>query len=474
MKPFETKPAFLISAAVLIFLILASIFLNIFPQRLTGSFEYVRKGEELFDKGKYPQAIAYFEKASQSSPDNEKIRSGLVWAYSIYSKKLAKGNKHDEAINYLNKAYSLTPNSSASQNLALAYSEKAIYEARRGDISAANGNYAKARNYALITDSVRKNLAIALYNDGIGEFRSGREDLAILCLKQSSFIYQDPKTFEMLGDIYYRRSELKMARYYWHKALSLNPGNSDLSQKLKRLTKEMALASGGLGTSTPHFEIRYSKSLIIDRPLASETLEKAYDDIGKDLGYFPEKKTKVFFYSKEEFGDTFNMPYFVKAFYDGSIKMPAPSAELDKTRFSSYIYHEYTHAIVSAKTNNNCPVWFSEGIAVWEEFKKEGNEIEKIVGNIRTRPEISFKFLNESFVSEEIDYRKAVSYIVAYTLVDFIVDEWGMRGLRGLLKRLADKQHIVNAIDDEFLISESEFENRWRDYAAGKFFKNNS
>jgi hypothetical protein len=45
-----------------------------------------------------------------------------------------------------------------------------------------------------------------------------------------------------------------------------------------------------------------------------------------------------------------------------------------------------------------------------------------------------------------------------------------MPALRGVLKRLADKQHIVNAIDDELLISESDFEKKWRGYVAKKFF----
>ena len=32
-------------------------------KRSTGSFEYVRKGEDLLDKGRYGQAIKYFEQA---------------------------------------------------------------------------------------------------------------------------------------------------------------------------------------------------------------------------------------------------------------------------------------------------------------------------------------------------------------------------------------------------------------------------
>jgi hypothetical protein len=164
------------------------------------------------------------------------------------------------------------------------------------------------------------------------------------------------------------------------------------------------------------------------------------------------------------------MPYFVKAFYDGSIKMPAPETYLDKDMLSRYIYHEYVHAIVSAKTNNNCPAWLSEGIAVWEEFNKERLDMRTISRQILKTPDISFKFLDESFRTDEISENKALCYVLSYTLVDFILDAWGLPGLKGVLKRLANKQHIVNAIDDEFLMSESQFEQKWRDYANRKFF----
>ena len=446
--------------------------LSLFPRRYTGSFEYVRKGEELLDKSRYVQAINYFEKAHESSPDNETIDSSLVYAYSMYSRELARENKHDEAISYLDKACEVTPNSSTTQNLAMAYSEKALYEARKGDAQAAKNSYAKARQYASSSGVVSRNLGIVLYNDGISEFKSGRDDIAILCFKESSFIYKDARTFEMLGDMYYKRAELKKARFYWHAAALLSPNNIVLSKKIKKTVREMVLAAGEREALIPHFEIRYTKDLPIDKDLATKTLEKVYADVGKDLGYFPAASTKVFFYSKEDFRKTFNMPYFVKAFYDGSIKIPAPETYLDKERFAQFIYHEYTHAIISAKTNNNYPVWFSEGVAVWEEFNKNNIDMQKLTKDIRNVPEISFKYLDKIFETDEINNSKAMAYIVAYTFVDFIVNNWGMHGLRGILKRLRDKQHIANAIDDEFLMSEGEFEGKWRNYALEKFFKN--
>ena len=474
MNRAESKSIVLITAITI--LSAAAVMSNLpsFPKRSVGSFEYVRKGEECLDKGSYGRSIKYFEKAYEASPENEAIASDLIYAYSVYSRVLADQKKYDEAIDCLNRAYGVAPNSSTIQDLASGYSEKALYEANKGLTQFAKNDYARARRYASMSDTAARNTGIILYNDGVGEFKSGREWTALLCLKESSLIYKDARTSEFTGDIYYKKADLKRARYYWHAAFLLSPDNIILSKKIKKVAKEIALAAREKEAEIPHFEIRYAEGLPLDKEFIARTLEKAYLDIGKDLGYFPGARTKIFFYSEKDFKDTFNMPYFVKAFYDGSIKMPSPQTQLDKEKLAQYIYHEYTHAIVSAKTNNNCPVWLSEGLAVWEEFKKENIDMREISGKIRRAPEISFKFMDESFKTDEISENKALCYVLGYTLVDFILGNWGMPGLRGVLKRLSDKQHIVNAIDDELLISEKDFEKKWRHYVVEKFFKNNS
>ncbi|MFA5499713.1 MAG: hypothetical protein WC404_01385 [Candidatus Omnitrophota bacterium] len=472
MRPLPLKYIYLLFAAGIISAILVFFFFNFLPGKTTGSFEYVRKAEDLLDKGKYRQAVAYFEKAYGSSPDNKTIRSGLVYAYSMYSNALTKENKYDLAIDYLDKAYELTPNSSTAQNLAAFYFDKALKEAKKGALEDARGSYGKARRYAGISDTVSRNLAAMLYNEGVNEFRSGNEDTAILCLKESSLIYKDSRIFELLGDLYYKKAQLRKARFYWHMGMLLDPANKVLEDKMDRVVKEMALSPKGNVAELPHFKIIYMGDLPINKEITARILENAYVDVGKDVGYFPGEKTKVFFYSKEDFRKTFNMPYFVKAFYDGSIKIPAPEDRLDKEKFAEYIYHEYTHAIVSAKTNNNCPDWLSEGIAVWQDFKRANVSPESVAKNIRSMPDISFKFLDESFRTSEFTKNKALCYIISYTLVDFILNKWGINGLRGVLKRLGNKQHIANAIDDQFLIPEGDFEKKWRDHTIKKFFNN--
>lgn len=473
MRPPSFKSIATFFAAGSIIAIIIFFFLDFLPHKNIGSFEYVRKAEDLLDKGKYKQAVACLEKAYDSSPDNNVIISGLIYAYTMYSNALTKENNYGLAIEYMDKAYNLTPNSSTAQNLAVLYADKALNDAKKGALAEASDSYAQARKYAGASGRASRNLGIMLYNQGVDEFRSGNEDAAILCLRESSIIYKNAMTFGLLGDMYNKKAQLRKARFYWHMAMKLDPADKVLRDKVRRVAKEMRLSSKKSISELPHFEIIYMGSLPMDRTFTAGVLENAYADVGRDLGYFPGEKTRVFFYSKEDFKKTFNMPYFVKAFYDGSIKIPAPEDRLDKEKLAEYIYHEYTHAIVSAKTNNNCPDWLSEGLATWEELKKANVSLEAVAKNIRTMPDVSFKFLNDSFRTSEITRNKVLCYILSCTLVDFILNKWGIKGLRGVLNRLGNKQHIANAIDDQFLISEGDFEKKWHDYAVEKFFSKN-
>lgn len=413
MKIFSFKTLLLIS-------IVSFIALPFFLKHGTpGSFEYVRKAERYLEKFRYTDAIKYFEKAYESSPANEIIRSELASAYLTYAKTLLQKQKYEEALNYFQKSYSVIPNA--------------------------------------------KNIAILLYNNAVEEYKSGREDMAIFCLRKAVSVYKNSRIFDLLGDMYYRTGNLRMARFCWHEAGG---------EKLIKIRKEMALAHKQKEETFPHFEIKYEKDLPIDKKLAIDALESAYTDVGKDLGYFPKAKTDVIFYSRKDFQHIFKMPYAVKAFYDGSIKIPFPDTTLGREEFVKYIYHEYTHALVSEKTKNNCPVWFGEGIAVWVEYKGSDEPLKTFFAKADKTPDISLRFLTDSFKTEEITNEKAMGYLMAYTLVSYIVDSWGTKGLQNILKRMADKQHVINAIDDEFLLSEKELETRWRNYTINKYFKN--
>lgn len=450
--------------AVITFLVILKSNPAIFTPKTKGSFEYVREGEKFLDKGRYKDAIAFFEKAHGSSPENKAIRADLAYAYSKYGSSLGAAGVHDRAIKYFAKAFRVISDAAAAQNLAIGHSKRALANAQMNSFAAAAKDLAEARAIVSGFSMASKNLGISLYNDAVEEYKSGRETAAILLLKESALVYSASEPNELLGDIYYKRTDLERALFYWAKALQQAEGGGRLKEKLGRLSKEMELAGSEEKRAFPYFDIRYGRGVRLDIERANAVMEKAYFDVGRDLDYYPSGKTVIFFYSEYDFGRVFNMPNVVRAFYDGNIRMPFPEKRMDERSLGRYIYHEYAHAIISAKTKNNAPVWFSEGVAVREETKGDEAALKDEIAGL-DESYFSIEPLEKNFSAGAVT-KKGLRpyYLVSYTVVKYMVDRWGLAGLRDIMKRMADGQHVMNAIDDEFLLSEKDFERGWREY----------
>jgi len=459
-----------VAAGLTLFLLVLAKGGCLFPKK-TGSFEYIRKGEALLDKGNYAGAITLFEKANAGSPGNKAITDDLIYAYSKHAARLADEEKYDDAVSYMVKAYGMAANAYTMQNLALTFEKKALYEARRGKWPNALDSFEKARLAAEDSNIASTSLGISLYNDAAAEFKAGRNKLSITLLKQAMLVYQDSHIFSLLGTVYYKLSDLERARFYFEKARLLDPRDKELAKDVRKVSNELEMSQAKTVRQSPHFDLRYDKGQKIDAAYVAGVLERAYFDVGKDLGYYPGLKTTVFFYSTGNFRKIFMMPSIVRAFYDGNMRIPMPETEFDEKELSSYLYHEYTHAVLSAITGNNCPPWLGEGIAVWEEVRwtRPGAVIKLPVKALEGHA-LTVQGLSDAFkgtVAEKTDTQ--LYYILAYTVADYIVDTWGLGGLRDALKRISDGAHAINAIDDEFSITEKEFDTRWVAYLRRKF-----
>ncbi len=405
---------------------------NLITGRTPGSFEFIRKGEALFDKGKYAEAIKYYEKAYASSPDSGVIKDDLVYAFSTYAARMAEDEKYDDAIRYLFRAYELSDSAYTRQNLSLMYAKKAFAELRKANPVGARRDIGMARDIASDSVTCEKNLGITLSNYAVDEYKASKDDEAILLLRQAIIVYADSRIYEILGDIYYKRTDLSNALLYLNKAVKLDPENKELIAKCEKIIKEEALARREDTKSLPYFELKYEKDLPVKAEMVSSILEKAYLDVGRDLSYLPKTKAVVFLYSEKNFREIFKMRDIVRAFYDGNIRIPLPATVPDEKELARYLYHEYTHAVISAKTNNNCPVWLSEGIAVYEEMKwaSPGAAINISDGEGDRITELSIDSLSKAFADPNASSTKLVlSYARAYTAVEYMIDSWGHEGV---------------------------------------------
>lgn len=457
----------LCSASAIILVISLKVNPFLFNQNNIGSFEYIRTGEGLADKGRYAEAVGYFEKAFEASPESDIIKANLAWIYTVYAKELSSSDNPDRAVYFFNKAHELKRNSATAQNLAMAYIRRAVVDLRRGEWSKGIESCTTARE--LVSDSRRasENIGVYLYNEAQKEMKAGRDTIAVLLLSESFLASESKYPFDLLGDIYYQRNDLEQAAFYWGKALEMDPDNAALAEKTGRIAKEMDLARTQQKSDMGRFELHYDSKLKFDVQQVEEALKKAYLKAGKRLAYLPEGKTAVFLYSEDDFRKLFNLSAHVRAFYDGSIRMPMPQGALAGDELRQFIEHEYAHAVLSALTENNCPSWLGEGVAVSMQVDGEIPRIKDVILKMRAASKLSLAYLETAFKGDDPDLGDY--YLIAYTVVQYITDTFGYEGLRGILKRMKSGQHFVNAMDDQLLMSEGEFERRWLEYVERKF-----
>jgi len=99
------------------------------------------------------------------------------------------------------------------------------------------------------------------------------------------------------------------------------------------------------------------------------------------------------------------------------------------------------------KFANEYPQWFWEAISDYE-----AGIVNKISVKYGMRKNLTLKYLSNS---NQI-------YNVGYTIIEYIVEKWGMEKLPGLITSYVDIKNVLN-------VSESDFEKGWVDFVNEKY-----
>ncbi len=436
-----------------------------------GLYQYIRKAHKYVEEGKYKKAIFFLHKAYEISPDSKKIEDNLLYGYLEYANFLDKTNDLDGAIDYLSMALEISPaNPSVSHNLAKLYCKKAIIASESKQYDRALDYLQQATDLAIVSGKkkVKRSIANFLYNSAVTAYNKNDAQTVVLCLNTSYALKTRSSTLNFLAQHYYRESDLKKALFYWEKALSMRPTNAETKKNVSKIKKEILLQQNMRKIETQHFDVQLHSSYAVNLELLTDTLGKIYNETGEDLNYFPSLSLPLIFYSEEDFRKIFRQQGIIRAFYDGTIRMIF-NPDVDEITFSGIIAHEYTHALISMITDNKCPSWLHEGVAVYEQARYLPVSLAHIAPVIEAGKKLTLGQLEDGFLYSTDNNTIATSYEGAFTAVSFILDKWGWSGLKGLLKRLHNGRHFANAIDEEFYISLNAFENMWNEYLREKF-----
>ena len=134
------------------------------------------------------------------------------------------------------------------------------------------------------------------------------------------------------------------------------------------------------------------------------------------------------------------------------VTMNSPgSVTAGKNNWEATLWHEYCHVVTLTATENKMPRWLSEGISVYEEIQRNplwGQSMtpsyRKMIIEEQALTPISE--MSQAFFQAKSGQHIMFAYYQSMLVVEFIVENYGMEALQGILGDLADGVLINDAI----------------------------
>lgn len=195
--------------------------------------------------------------------------------------------------------------------------------------------------------------------------------------------------------------------------------------------------SGDLDSfQTQHFIVKNRGASDDTAEALGNLLEKSYNLIGKEFDYFPVKKTLVFIYgSMEDFwkqNKSLEGQAIMGLYHMGIIHLVAPEVfDMDLHEFEKNgpVLHEYTHKAIDELSNGNMEIWFTEGMALFQEYKQYGNEWAQ---GMEFNNEYTMEQLRDNFMILE----SVQAYKQSFEIVKDIYENYGKEKILELLSEL--------------------------------------
>lgn len=194
--------------------------------------------------------------------------------------------------------------------------------------------------------------------------------------------------FQSLGELY--RGNLEKANEFISK---ISTETLCPFPWLKSYLKEVLASRSEMEISqSEHFILRTKKTDKFLAGYALDALEKAYQEIGKDLAVYPQGKIQVEIYpTQEEFSQASTLS---KEILDRSgaigickfrrLMILSPEQLAFGYRWLDTLAHEYTHYLINILSSGKCPLWLHEGIAKYLETRWRLKEPEYLTPGNRT------------------------------------------------------------------------------------------
>ena len=353
--------------------------------------------------------------ASAEPIDNDPI------IHSGYGRELMLRGDYEKGLEQLRRAYLLFPlNMTFKRNLAEGYAAYGHQFFKQKRYELADENFIKAM------ELYPEEAAYALLR-GICNYHLKKYEVARYELERARGLKRDSaEVLYYLGLVQYDSGNRAEAIESWEQALKFSPGRSEIAELLAKTRRESTVESGmELGHSS-RFDLVYDNGVDTDFALSIlGVLESAANQVGTELGLFPESRVPVAIYKRDDYQTVTASPDWSGGFYDGRIRLPFGSLKEITPSIRGVLFHEYAHVVIFELTRGNCPLWLNEGIAEMFGRMQHNLPMPEFGRAARNKAAFAdFRKLEGSFSSLSSS-DAALAYQQSYALVNYMVTRFG-------------------------------------------------
>jgi len=227
-------------------------------------------------------------------------------------------------------------------------------------------------------------------------------------------------------------------------------------------------------------------------PHALDALEKSYEAIGAELGYYPKEKVRVEVAPDATSFNAISTLSLRDIEETGAVgickfnklMIISPRALSFGYRWVDSLSHEYLHYVIVSLSNNQAPIWLHEGMARFYEtrWRKPAPATEAhedyltpanqtlLVQALDKNQFVGFKKMEPSLIHLDTPEQVQLAYAEAASAIDFINQSKGKAGIRELLATLKDKP-TTEAVEKVYGMGFDAFETKWKAFPKAKGLK---
>lgn len=225
---------------------------------------------------------------------------------------------------------------------------------------------------------------------------------------------------------------------------------------------------------------------------ALDALEKSYQAVGAELGYYPKEKVRVEVAPDAPSFNAISTLSLRDIEETGAVgickfnklMIISPRALSLGYRWVDSLSHEYLHYAIVGLTNNQAPIWLHEGMARFyetrwrkpvppkdaaEDYLTPANQT-LLVQALEKNQFVGFKKMEPSLIHLETPEQVQLAYAEAASAIDYINQSKGKAGVRELLATL-NETSTSEAISKVFGLSFDAFEVQWKNFLKQKGLK---